>query len=83
MITPQLEGRIQHELSSGKYQTPEELLNRALDVLQAEAVLDVPALRDTLEAKLAESFAAVERGDTMSAEEFEAELDAWSKQHLK
>jgi len=83
VITPQLEGRIQRELSSGKYRTPEEVLNRALDILQAESTLDSGELRGTLEVKLAESFAAAERGDTMSAEEFETELDAWSNRHLK
>jgi hypothetical protein len=39
--------------------------------------------REELNAKLEESFAAVERGETISGEEYEAEMDAWRARELQ
>ena len=85
---PATEARIQAELATGRYAAPDELLNRALDSLnaslEADRAMNEPAPKemedwllrnkDAVNAALDESFAAKERGDSYSMEEAEAIL---------
>jgi len=88
VLSPATEARIQAELATGRYAAPDELLNRALDSLnaslEAERTMNEPAPKemedwllrnkDAVNAALDESFAAKERGETYSMEEAEAIL---------
>ncbi len=75
-----MEARIQAELASGRYEAADELLNRALDSLQAEDATThcmndwLLRNKDAIRAGLEESFAAKERGESYSPEEAEAIL---------
>ena len=84
VLSPATEARIQAELATGRYAAPDELLNRALDSLQAESTMKEPTPqemddwllrnKDAINAALDESFAAKERGESYSMEEAEAIL---------
>jgi Arc/MetJ-type ribon-helix-helix transcriptional regulator len=73
-LDPVLEQRIQRQLDRGPYATPAELINRALDVLEAEDWL--LENREAINAALDQSFAAKERGEGYSPEESMALLAA-------
>jgi antitoxin ParD1/3/4 len=75
-ITPEVERRLELRLREGRWKTASEVLETALDFLDHMDNLTVVS-RDELNAKLEESFAAVERGETISGEEYEAEMDIW------
>jgi putative addiction module CopG family antidote len=75
-LTPDLEESIQREIDRGHFKTPAEVLKSALRLLREEEE-HIVSLRQTLDAKLDESEAAVARGETISGEELEAELDKW------
>ena len=77
MLTPELERRIDRERQRGGYTTAVEVLSEAMDALE-DRKSDFIAFRAELNAKLDESFAAVERGEVISGEELEAELDQWA-----
>ena len=84
VLSPATEARIQAELATGRYAAPDELLNRALDSLEADRAHSEPTPqemddwllrnKDAVNAALDESFAAKERGDSYSMEEAEAIL---------
>ena len=84
VLSPATEARIQAELATGRYAAPDELLNRALDSLEADRTMNEPAPKemedwllrnkDSINAALDESFAAKERGESYSMEEAEAIL---------
>ncbi len=84
VLSPATEARIQAELATGRYAAPDELLNRALDSLQAEIAMNQPTPqemedwllrnKDAVNRALDESFAAKERGESYSMEEAEAIL---------
>ena len=84
VLSPATEARIQAELATGRYAAPDELLNRALDSLQAESAMNEPTPKemedwilrnkDAVNAALDESFAAKARGESYSMEEAEAIL---------
>jgi Arc/MetJ-type ribon-helix-helix transcriptional regulator len=75
-LTPEIEHRLELRLREGRWKTASEVLETALDILDD---MDGHSLmsRDELNAKLEESFAAAERGETISGKDLEAELDAW------
>jgi Arc/MetJ-type ribon-helix-helix transcriptional regulator len=75
-LTPEVEHRLELRLLEGRWKTASEVLETALDLLDDMDELIVVS-REELNAKLEESFAAVERGETISGEEYEAEMDAW------
>jgi antitoxin ParD1/3/4 len=75
-LTPEVEHRLELRLLEGRWKTASEVLETALDLLDDMDDLIVVS-REELNAKLEESFAAVERGETISGEEYEAEMDAW------
>jgi len=76
VLSAATEARIQAELATGRYAAPDELLNRALDLLEAETVQGdwLSANRDTVRAMLEESLAAEAHGESYSMEEAEAIL---------
>ena len=79
VLSPATEARIQAELATGRYAAPDELLNRALDSLQAESTMKEPTPqemedwllrnKDAINAALDQSFAQAERGEGYSPEE--------------
>jgi antitoxin ParD1/3/4 len=75
-LTPEVEHRLEVRLREGRWKTASEVLETALDLLDD---MDewIVVNREELNAKLEESFAAVERGETISGEQHEAEMDAW------
>jgi Arc/MetJ-type ribon-helix-helix transcriptional regulator len=76
VLSPATEARLQRQLESGAYSNPDDLLNHALDLLEAEASQGdwLSANRDTVRAMLDESLAAEARGESYSMEEAEAIL---------
>jgi Arc/MetJ-type ribon-helix-helix transcriptional regulator len=76
MLTPEIEHRLEVRLREGRWKTASEVLETALDLLDDMDDLIVVS-REELNAKLEESFAAAERGETISGKDLEAELDVW------
>jgi Arc/MetJ-type ribon-helix-helix transcriptional regulator len=75
-LTPELEHRLELRLREGRWKTASEVLETALDILDDMDNFSVVS-REELDAKLEESFAAAERGETISGKDLEVELDAW------
>ncbi|HEY4008779.1 MAG TPA: type II toxin-antitoxin system ParD family antitoxin [Acidobacteriaceae bacterium] len=75
-LSPELGARIQREIDRGGFQTPAEVIETALDQLEA-VERETAALRDVLAAKLDNSFAAAVRGDVISEEQLDRTLQAW------
>jgi predicted transcriptional regulator len=72
-LSPELEVRIQQKLTEG-YRTVDELIEFALDQLdEVRGVTNIPALQSKIDG----GWDAAERGDTISSEDFEAEMDQW------
>jgi Arc/MetJ-type ribon-helix-helix transcriptional regulator len=78
-LTPETEALIQQEMRSGRFRDPDEAIATAFLVLRdyRPAEVELAEQRELLRTKLDESFAAAARGDSLSAEEFLAGLDAW------
>jgi Arc/MetJ-type ribon-helix-helix transcriptional regulator len=69
-LSPAIEQRIQRETDRGPYTAPDDLLNHALDLLEAKAEVDwLSRNRDAINADLDISFAEADRGDSYSPEE--------------
>ena len=75
-INPELEGRIQRMLDTGDYKTADHLIESALDRLGDDNAIGGMMLSD-VHTSIEEGWAAAERGDTISGEDLELELDAW------
>jgi Arc/MetJ-type ribon-helix-helix transcriptional regulator len=75
-LRPETEAAIERTLASGRFADVDDLIATAIGALQAESPSHSD-FRRLVEAKLDESFAAAERGETISSSEFEAEMDAW------
>jgi len=75
-VTPATEERIQYLLNGGEYESVDQLLSAALDRLAVDEVVQSIGLVE-FQKKLDESWAAAERGEFVSSEELEAELDEW------
>ena len=72
-LDAQTEQRIQREIDLGHYREPIEVINRALDLLQAqEAWSDEEKAQ--LDAHLAESMAQIERGEGIPGDQVRARL---------
>jgi Arc/MetJ-type ribon-helix-helix transcriptional regulator len=69
------EERVQRELACGSYSEPAEVISRALDLLEADRA-DTDTRRAALLARIEESFAQADRGETYSPEEARVELAA-------
>jgi Arc/MetJ-type ribon-helix-helix transcriptional regulator len=70
VLSPATEARIQTELATGRYAAPDELLNRALDSLQA----DLAEHRSTLADKLQRGYDQATRGELYSPDQARAIL---------
>lgn len=75
-LTPEMERNIQREIELGRFSSPLEVVATALDLMHADED-DLTAQREMIASKLTESFAAAERGEILSSEEFLAGLDEW------
>ena len=75
-LDPATEQRIQRQLERGAYSAPTEVVNRALDLLEAQEVATDWLLRNrsAIQADLDESFAEEARGESYSPEEARAML---------
>ena len=70
-LDPATEARIQRELARGHYSAPDEVINRALDLLDSEALANdwLYRNREAINDRLDVSFAQAERGESYSPEE--------------
>jgi Arc/MetJ-type ribon-helix-helix transcriptional regulator len=74
-LSPATEQRIQRETARGPYTGSDDLLNHALDLLEAQSKGDwLFQNHDDIRQRLAESIAARERGESYSPEEAKAIL---------
>jgi len=73
---PAVEERIQDLLNTGEFNSVDEVLAAALDRLAVDRVVQSVGLAE-FQRKIDEGWESAERGDTLSGEEFEAEMDAW------
>jgi Arc/MetJ-type ribon-helix-helix transcriptional regulator len=75
-LPPQLEARIQREIDRGAFDTPVEVIETALDQLEA-AEREASQLCEMLSVKLDKSFAAAEDGEFVTEQDLQRTLDAW------
>jgi len=61
-LDPQLEQRIQRQIESGPYREPSEVINRALDLLEADESWSEEE-KTALDQRLTESMAQIQRGE--------------------
>jgi len=66
-LDPATEQRIQRELARGHYREPAEIINRALDLLEAQEEWFLHK-REALNKRLEESMAQIERGEGIPGE---------------
>jgi Arc/MetJ-type ribon-helix-helix transcriptional regulator len=72
-LAPTTEQRIEREMARGIYREPDEVVNRALDLLESQEdwlLRDKDSIRETLE----ESWAEYQRGEFHTPEEVRAVL---------
>jgi Arc/MetJ-type ribon-helix-helix transcriptional regulator len=74
------EQRIQRQLDGRSYSAPADVIKRALDLLEADEQ-DLIARRASIVARLQESHAQAERGETFSPEEVRARLARQREEH--
>jgi len=68
-ITPELEGLIQRELDSGRYETPQQVLENAVYRLNQDDADFLGWGTAELQAAIDEGWEEAERGETMSGDE--------------
>jgi putative addiction module CopG family antidote len=73
-LRPEHEKVVQQAIQSGAYQSPEEVIERALEVLRSEDtwLLDH---KDEIAEKIDRAFGQYERGEFFSAEESRADME--------
>ncbi len=74
-LDPATEQRIQREVARGPYREPDELINRALDLLESQEIW-LLRNKEAIHQRLSESMAQAERGETHSPTEVRSLLDA-------
>jgi antitoxin ParD1/3/4 len=74
-ITPELESLIQRKLNSGKYETPQQVIESALSRLDEKDV-DLGMSTAEFQALIDEGWNEAERGETISGEEARSRLVA-------
>lgn len=74
-LAPETLQRIEAMVDSGNFASPEEVIEQALNRLEAEELL-ASWSRDDLQAAIQEGIDAADRGDTFSMEEVKAHLAA-------
>ena len=72
-LDAQTEQRIQREIDLGHYREPAEVINRALDLLEAQEAWSEEEQAE-LDAHLAESMAQIERGEGIPGDQVRARL---------
>ncbi len=81
-LRPEHERLISEALRSGAYQSPEEVIKRALELLR-----DRDAWLAENRAKIEEGYAAAERGDLIDSDQVHAQMDerkrAWLAEQRK
>jgi Arc/MetJ-type ribon-helix-helix transcriptional regulator len=75
-LRPETEAVIERTLATGRFADVDELIATAIGALHVEQEAN-EGFRSLIRTKLETSFAAASRGDTVSSEEFEAEMNAW------
>lgn len=73
-LRPEHEKAIEEAIQTGAYESPEEVIARALEVLRAEDDW-LSAHKDEVSAKIERGFQQSERGEFFSATESRAEMD--------
>jgi Arc/MetJ-type ribon-helix-helix transcriptional regulator len=78
-LTPETEQIIQHEFERGDFESPDQVVATAMELLRVEQDI-VAGRRAEIEAKLSASMAAAERGETITFDELFASMDEWKAQ---
>ena len=73
-LRPEHELLIAQAIQSGAYETPDEVIGRALEVLRSEDEL-LHEERDSIHEKIERAFAQFERGEFFTAEESRADME--------
>lgn len=83
-IRPELEAIISEDLKSGKYESLEDYIENAIQLLHEERLGPIEN-RAEIAAQIEEGWAEAERGELISAEEsladFQAFREEWLRQH--
>jgi len=79
-LDPATEARLQRQLERGSYSAPADVINHALDLLEAEEGA-LPARRAAIILRLEESIAQAQRGETFSPEEVRDRLAKQRQAH--
>ena len=81
-LPPEHERLVSEALRSGAYQSPEEVIKRALELLR-----DRDAWLAENRAKIEEGYAAAQRGELLDGDQVRAQMDdrkrAWLAEHRK
>jgi len=72
-LTPEHERLVSEAILSGAYQNPDDVIGRALEMLQSEREW-LQDQKDSIGAKIEHAFAQFDRGEFMSAEESRADM---------
>jgi antitoxin ParD1/3/4 len=73
-LNPQQEQRIEEALRSGAYRSPDDVIDRALDVLHGQDEWLI-ANREAIKAKIQKGIEELERGDGIPENDLEAYLE--------
>ena len=80
-VRPEHELLIAQAIQSGAYETPDEVIGRALEVLRSVDAL-LHEEKDSIQEKIERAFAQFERGEFFTAEETRADMEkrkaAWN-----
>lgn len=74
-LRPELEALIQQDVERGAYQTVDEYIEHAVSMLHEQEAWLV-AHRTEIESKIAEGYAAAQRGELLEPEEVRSRLNA-------
>jgi Arc/MetJ-type ribon-helix-helix transcriptional regulator len=73
-LNPEQEHRIEEALRSGAYQSPEDVIDRALEVLHEQDEW-LTTKRQAIEAKIRNGIGELERGEGIPEDELDATLE--------
>jgi len=75
VLSPATEARVLQQVATGRYAAPDDLLNHALDLLEAERT-GLATRRAEIVANLTESIAQARRGEGITGEALRADHNA-------